>query len=114
MLPHEAPGAPATGYSRPVAGRTRRRGAPIAGGIAALLVLGFAVIPAVLAPLLYLFFSIAGFTHGEALSETTVNVPLLIIGAAAIATLLVVLLFGGVSLIGRSLTPKRRRRSERA
>lgn len=97
-----------------MATRTTREAAPLAGGIAALLVVGFAALPAVLAPLLYLFFTITGFTKGTALSSTTVNVPLLVIGAAAIPTVLVLLVYGGVALLGRSLTPRRRPRRDRA
>jgi hypothetical protein len=85
-------------------------GAGMAGGIAAILVFGFLFLPAVAAVLLFLFFTITGMIKGTDFRATTLNVPILFTGIAVLVATIVVLLFAGAGLIGRGLTPKRRRR----
>ncbi len=86
-------------------------GAGVAGGIAATLVVGFMVLPAVLVVVLFTFFTILGMVHGTDFRAATVNLPLLFTGVAVITATFVVLILVGVGLLGRSLTPRKRRRA---
>jgi hypothetical protein len=85
-------------------------GAGIAGAIAAILFVGFALLPVLVVGPLFLFFTIMGLIHGTAFRAGTLNLTILFIGLAVIVTTFVVLVQAGVALIGRGLTPKRRRR----
>jgi hypothetical protein len=90
--------------------RGLREGSGIAGGIAAAILFGFVLLPALLAPLLFLFFTIMGMIKGTDFRASTINVPILMIGIVVIVTTLVLLLLVGVGVIGRSLSPPKRRR----
>lgn len=87
-----------------------REGRGVAGGIAAMLLFGFVLLPAFLAPLLYLFFTIMGMIKGTDFRASTLNLPILFIGVVLIVAALIVLLLVGAGMIGRSLTPKKRAR----
>jgi hypothetical protein len=87
-----------------------REGRGTAGGIGAVLVFGFVFLPALLVPLLFLFFTIMGMIKGTEFRASTLNLPILFVGVVLIVTMLVVLLLAGAGTIGRSLTPKKRER----
>ena len=84
-------------------------GSGAAGGIAGALVAFFVFLPALLVVALYLFFTIVTMVHGTDLRATTVNVPMMVTGVAVVTAVLVTLVFVGVNLVGRSLTPSKRR-----
>jgi hypothetical protein len=86
-------------------------GAGIAGAIGALLLFGLVLLPALVAVLLFLFLTIMGMIKGTDFRATTLNVPIVFAGLAAIVAAVVVLLLTGAGLIGRGLTPKKRRRA---
>jgi glycerol-3-phosphate acyltransferase PlsY len=87
-----------------------REGGGIATGIGFALFLYLLLLPLLLAVFLYTFFSIYAMTKGSAFGATTINLAVWFAGVAVIPALLLALLMGGVSLIGRSLHPSRRRR----
>jgi hypothetical protein len=87
-----------------------REGSAVAGAIGAALTVFFVILPFLLVVVLYLFFSVAMVVHGTDLRSTTVNVPLVMTGVAVATATLVTLLFVGVNLMGRSLTPAKRRK----
>jgi hypothetical protein len=91
--------------------RSMGEGAGIAGGIAALLLFGLVLLPALVAVLLFLFLTVMGMIKGTDFRASTLNLPILFTGIALIVTTLVVLLLAGAGLIGRSLTPKKRARA---
>ena len=68
------------------------------------------LLPLLLAVFLYAFFGIYAMTKGTAFGAATVNLAVWFAGVAVITALLVALLMGMVSLVGRSLHPPRRRR----
>lgn len=86
-------------------------GRGLGGTIGAMLLFGFVFLPALLVPLLFLFFTIMGMIKGTDFRASTLNLPILFTGIALIVTTLVVLLLAGAGLIGRSLTPKKRARA---
>lgn len=89
-----------------------REGGGIATGIGFAVFLYLLLLPLLLVVFLYAFFSIYAMTKGSAFGAATINLPVWFAGVAAITALLVVLLMGVVSLIGRSLHPSRRRRDD--
>jgi hypothetical protein len=84
-------------------------GSAIAGGIGAAILFGFVLLPALLAPLLFLFFTIMGMIKATDFRASSINLPILLIGVVLIVTTLILLLLVGVGMIGRSLTPRKRR-----
>jgi hypothetical protein len=90
--------------------RSMGEGAGIAGGIAALVLVGFVLLPALVAVLLFLFFTVMGMIKGTDFRAATLNVPILFTGIAVIVATIVVLLLVAAGLLGRGLTPKRRRK----
>lgn len=68
------------------------------------------LLPLLLAVFLYAFFGIYAMTKGTAFGAATINLAVWFAGVAVITALLVALLMGVVSLVGRSLHPPRRRR----
>jgi hypothetical protein len=88
-----------------------REGAGIAGAIAVLLVVGLLMLPALVAVFLFLFFTIMGMIKGTDFRAATLDLPVLFTGIALIVATLVVLLLVGAGLIGRPLTPKKKRRA---
>jgi hypothetical protein len=86
-------------------------GAGVAGGIAAIVVVGFVLLPALLVVALFTFFTILGMVHGTDFRASTVNLPILFAGIAVITAAFVVLILAGVEVLGRSLVPRRRRRA---
>ena len=86
-----------------------REGSGVAGGIAAALTAFFVLLPFLLVPVLYLFFTVVTMVHGTDLSASTVNVRLMLIGVAVIVAVAVTLGLVAVGVIGRSLTPAKRR-----
>jgi hypothetical protein len=86
-----------------------REGSGVAAGIAALLTTSYLVLAFVLVVVLYLFFSVVLLVHGTDVRSTTINVPLMLGGVAVITGTLITLLYVAVSVIGRSLTPPKRR-----
>lgn len=86
-----------------------RDGSGVAIGIAVGAFAFLAFLPFLLVVFLWIFLSIYGSTKGTAFSASTINLPLLFAGVAVITAALVVALMGVVSLIGRSLSPPRKR-----
>jgi hypothetical protein len=106
-----APASPHGRYARCVArSEPVREGRGVAGGIGAMILFGFVLLPAILVPVLFLFLTIMGMIKGTDVRASTLNLPVLFTGVALVVTTLVVLVLAGVGLIGRSLTPKKRAR----
>ena len=87
-----------------------RGGGGIAVGIGLAVFFYLLLLPLLLAVFLYAFFGIYAMTKGTAFGAATVNLAVWFAGVAVITALLVALLMGMVSLVGRSLHPPRRRR----
>ena len=87
-----------------------REGGGIAVGIGLAVFVYLLLLPLLLAVFLYAFFGIYAMTKGTAFGAATVNLAVWFAGVAVITALLVALLMGMVSLVGRSLHPPRRRR----
>jgi hypothetical protein len=87
-----------------------KEGGGIATGIGLVVFFYLLLLPLLLLVFLYVFFSIYAMTKGTAFGAATINLPAWFAGVTVITALLVVLLMGVVSLIGRSLHPSRRRR----
>jgi hypothetical protein len=85
-------------------------GSGIAGAIASFVLLGVLLLPGVLVLLLFVFFTVMGMIEGTDFRASTLNVPVLLTGVAVVTTALVVAILAGAGLIGRSLTPRKRRR----
>jgi hypothetical protein len=83
-------------------------GSGIAAGIAAAIVFGFVLLPALIAPLLFLLFTILGMIKGTDFRASTLDLPILFTGVVLIVTGLVVLLLVGVGIVGGSFTPGKR------
>jgi hypothetical protein len=87
-----------------------REGGGIATGIGLAVFVYLLLLPLLLAVFLYAFFGIYAMTKGTAFGAATINIAVWFAGVAVITALLVALLMGVVSLVGRSLHPPRRRR----
>lgn len=87
-----------------------REGGGIAVGIGLAVLFYLLLLPLLLAVFLYAFFGIYAMTKGTAFGAATINLAVWFAGVAVITALLVALLMGVVSLVGRSLHPPRRRR----
>jgi len=87
-----------------------REGGGIATGIGLAVFFYLLLLPLLLVVFMYAFFSIYAITKGTAFGAATINLPVWFAGVAAITTMLLALLMGVVSLVGRSLHPHRRRR----
>jgi hypothetical protein len=87
-----------------------REGGGIATGIGFAVFVYLLLLPLLLAVFLYAFFGIYAMTKGTAFGAGTINPAVWFAGLAVITALLVALLMGVVSLVGRSLHPPRRRR----
>lgn len=87
-----------------------REGSATAAGVAFTILFGFLLLPGLLVLVLYLFFTIMGMIKGTDLRASTLDLPILFTGVAVVVAALVLLVFGGVTMLGRSLTPKKRRR----
>jgi hypothetical protein len=83
-------------------------GSGIAAAIAAAILFGFVLLPALIAPLLFLFFTVMGMIKGTDFRASTLDLPILLTGVVLIVTGLVALLLVGVGIVGRSLTPRKR------
>jgi glycerol-3-phosphate acyltransferase PlsY len=87
-----------------------REGGGIATGIGVAVFFYLLLLPLLLVVFLYAFFSIYAMTKGTAFGAATINLPVWFAGVAVITALLVSLLMGVVSRVGRSLHASRRRR----
>jgi hypothetical protein len=87
-----------------------REGGGIATGIGLAVFFSLLLLPFLLAVFLYAFFSIYAMTKGTAFGAATINLAVWFAGVAVITALLLALLMGVVSLVGRSLHPPRRKR----
>jgi small-conductance mechanosensitive channel len=85
-------------------------GSGTAGGVAGLVLFGFVLLPALVAVLLFLFFTVMGMIKGTDFRAATLNVPILFTGVAVTVATIVVLLMVAAGVLGRRLTPKRRRK----
>jgi hypothetical protein len=86
-----------------------REGGGIATGVGLAVLFYLLLLPFLLVVFLYTFFVIYAMTKGTAFDAATINFPVWFGGVAVITALLLALLMGVVSLIGRSLHPPRRR-----
>ncbi len=93
-------------------GKQIPEGAPIAGGVAAVIVFGLLLLPGLLALLLYLFFTIMGMIKASGLRASSLNLPILFAGICVIVASTLLLILGGIAMLGRSLTPAKRRRDD--
>jgi hypothetical protein len=87
-----------------------REGGGIATGIGLVVFFYLLLLPLLVLVFLYVFFSIYAMTKGTAFGAATINLAVWFAGVAVVPALLLALLMGVVSLIGRSLHPSRRRR----
>jgi hypothetical protein len=87
-----------------------REGAGIAGGIAGMTVVFLTLLPFLLVVVLFTFFTIYGMTKGTRFEASTLNLAIWFTGVAVAVATLLLLLFGGIALIGRSLDPKKRKK----
>lgn len=87
-----------------------REGGGIATGIGLAVFFYLLLLPLLLAVFLYAFFGIYAMTRGTAFGAATINLAVWFAGVAVITALLLALVMGVVSLVGRSLHPPRRRR----
>jgi hypothetical protein len=76
--------------------------------VAAALVAGVVLLPALVVVAFYAFANVQALLTGPDLSSETLNVPVFLTGLALTVATLVVLIAVGVGLIGRSLSPERR------
>jgi hypothetical protein len=89
-----------------------REGGGVATGIGLAVFFYLLLLPLLLVIFLYTFFVIYAMTKGTAFDAATINLPVWFAGVTVITALLLALLMGIVSLIGRSLHPPRRRRRQ--
>ena len=87
-----------------------KEGVGIATGIGLAVLFYLLLLPLLLVVFLYAFFSIYAMTKGTALGAATINLPVWFAGMAVITAMLLALVMGVVSVVGRSLHPPRRRR----
>jgi hypothetical protein len=87
-----------------------KEGGGIATGIGLAVFLYLLLLPLLLVVFLYAFFSIYAMTKGTAFGAATINLPVWFAGVAVITAMLLALVMGAVSVVGRSLHPLRRRR----
>ena len=73
----------------------------------------FIALPAVAVPAFYLFANVDAIVTGSDFSSDTMNVAVFLTGLVVIVGLLVAGMAVTVSLVGKSLTPKKRRDAER-
>lgn len=76
-------------------------------GVAAALVVGLALLPALVVVGFYAFANGYALVVGSDFSAETVNVGVLLAGLALTVALLLALVAAGVGLLGRSLSPRR-------
>ncbi|HEX5951207.1 MAG TPA: hypothetical protein VFZ96_09400 [Actinomycetota bacterium] len=81
-------------------------------GIAAAVVAILVLMPAVVVALFYTFANVHAIVTGWDFSSDTMNVPAFVTGLVLTVATVVVLMGVVVGLIGRSLSPKRRREDE--
>jgi len=77
-------------------------------GIAAALVAILVLLPFMIVVGFYSFANVQALITGSDLSAQTLNIPVFLIGLVGTVVVFILLLFGVVSLIGRSLSPRRR------
>lgn len=81
-------------------------------GVAAAVVAFLMLMPALVVALFYTFANVHAIVTGPDLSSDTLNVPAFFAGLVLTVATIVVLMAVVVGLIGRSLSPKRRRGEE--
>jgi hypothetical protein len=86
-----------------------KEGGGIAIGIGLAVFFYLLLLPLLLVVFLYAFFSIYAMTKGTAFGAATINLPVWFAGIAVITAMVVALVMGVVSVVGRSLHPPRRR-----
>lgn len=90
-----------------------RQGGGVAIGAAMAAFAFLLFLPFLLVVFLYLFFTIYGMTKGTDLHASTINLSLWFSGLVVVTAALVVLMAAAVSIIGKSLTPPKRRKRDR-
>jgi hypothetical protein len=86
-----------------------KEGSGIAIGIGLAVFFYLLLLPLLLVVFLYAFFSIYAMTKGTAFGAATINLPVWFAGIAVITAMVLALVMGVVSVVGRSLHPRRRR-----
>ncbi len=82
---------------------------PIGLAIGIVTLAAFVLLPALVVPIFYLFANVYGLITGTDFSSDTMNVAVFLTGLVLIVTLLVAAAAAGVSLIGRAITPRKRK-----
>jgi hypothetical protein len=82
---------------------------PIGLVIAGIAVAALVLLPALLVPVFYVFANILAIVTGSDLSSDTLGVAMLLTGLAVLVATILVAMAVVMNLIGRSLSPKRRR-----
>jgi hypothetical protein len=80
-----------------------KEGGGIATGIGLAVLFYLLLLPLLIVVFLYAFFSIYAMTKGTAFGAATINLPVWFAGIAVITAMLVALVMGAVSVVGRSL-----------
>jgi hypothetical protein len=82
---------------------------PLGLAIAAIVLVVLAGMPIAVVMLFYTFANVVAIVTGSDFGSDTVNVPVLLAGLAVIVATGVLSMAAGVSLVGRTLSPKRKR-----
>lgn len=82
---------------------------PIGLAIGIVTLAAFILLPALVVPIFYVFANVYGLITGTDFSSDTMNVAVFLTGLVLIVTLLVVAALAGVSLVGRAITPRKRK-----
>lgn len=80
--------------------------------VAAALVAGLLLLPALIVAVFYAAANLQAVLTGPDLSSETLNVPVLLTGLVVTVAALLVAMAAGVGLLGRNLSPKRGREPE--
>ena len=80
----------------------------LAIAIAAGMILFFAVLPAAIVVLVYLFLSVYAIVKGAGAGGRSPNPATVLVGVTLIVSTLVALLYAGIALVGRAMEPNKR------
>ena len=82
---------------------------PIGLMVAGIVVAFFVVLPALIVPAYYLFANVTAIVTGTDFDSNHVNIAVFLTGICIIVALLLVAMVTAVNLVGRALSPKRRK-----
>jgi hypothetical protein len=81
---------------------------PIGLAVGVIVVAALVLLPALIVPTFYLFANVYAVIVGTDFSSDAISVSILLVGLMLVVATFVLLLFAGVSLIGRALSPRQR------